>query len=159
MAGRRSVWSDPRILSLAQKFVLAADEVWRLQTGKDTECRWFQAMVAQRRPGGSRQGIYVATGGGRLLASINSLNADKVLQTIEKGYEKWKALSEEERLKVIPFDGHGGTDRWEDSYPSGGLVLETIKRDLPASGARGPSRNRLVKPQSHGLFGRVVVDL
>ena len=86
MAGRRSVWSDPRIQSLARKFVLAADEVYRLQTGKDRECRWFQAMVQQKRPGGTRQGIYVATAGGRLLASINEALVFPLILSVFGGF-------------------------------------------------------------------------
>ena len=71
---------------LAQHFVLAADEVWRLQGGRDSaawrerggsdaECIAFQDMAALGHYGpgpGSKQGIYACTPSGGFLASVNS---------------------------------------------------------------------------------------
>ena len=37
MAGRRSVWNDPRVVEKARSFVTATDEVWRLQRHPDRE--------------------------------------------------------------------------------------------------------------------------
>ena len=113
-----------------------ADEVWRLQRGSDADCLFFQKMVNGGRPitdKGTRQGIWVGTAGGVLLAHINSLDADKVLGTLEQGWDAWQELSAGE--KRLP-DGAAlqPRHRWEDSRPYGGMVLERIARDVAGEG-------------------------
>lgn len=132
MAGRRSVWSDSRLIDLAKQFVPTTDEVWRLQGTQDNDANIFQEMANKghyRKVGGSRQGIYVCTPKGNLLSSINSLNADVVLNTIKIGLEKWHELPLSERR--LP-DDHLLNDihRWENSYPDHGLVLTSYNIDL-----------------------------
>lgn len=134
MAGRASVWSDERLAAAAKRFVTAADENWRLQRGEDAECRHFQAMADQGHygsgGGGTRQGIYVAAPSGRLLASVNSLDADAVLETLERGLAAWESLPDAERWLPEGAD-IAPAHRWEQSYPTDGLVLTRIARDLP----------------------------
>lgn len=149
MAGRASVWSDERLAAAARAFVTAADENWRLQRGSDAECRHFQVMANQGHYGGgggggssgdgsgggsgTRQGIYAAAPSGKLLASINSLDADAVLATLERGLAAWEALHDAERW--LPDDADvAPAHRWEQSYPDDGLVLTRIVRDLPPGG-------------------------
>jgi hypothetical protein len=136
VAGRASVWSDERLTAAAKRFVTAADENWRLQRGDDSECLHFQAMADQGHyggGGGTRQGIYVAAPSGRLLASVNSLDADAVLATLERGLAAWETLPDPERW-LPPGADIAPAHRWEQSYPEGGLVLTRIVRDLPADG-------------------------
>lgn len=143
MAGRRSVWSDPRVIEASRQFVTATDEVWRLQRGDDTECRFFQTMV-RGEPGlmqGSHQGTYVCAPSGRLLARINSLRADDVLRTIEEGWRRWQELGSADRVladasRVRP------EHRWEQSCPPDGLVLTSLNRDLPAIASQGGADRR-----------------
>jgi len=116
--------------------VPAADEVWRLQRGADTDCLFFQKMVNGGQPitdKGTRQGIWVGTAGGVLLSHINSLDADKVLATLEKGWSAWQEQPAEN--KCLP-EGAGlqPRHRWEDSRPYGGLVLERVARDVALEG-------------------------
>lgn len=137
MTGRRSVWSDPRVIELAKKFVPTTDEVWRLQRGDDPECTFFQAMADKGhyggRPGASRQGIYVCAPSGKFLASINSNNPDRVLKTMQEGLARWGKLPSQERS--LPEEAQiQPKHRWEDSYPVEGLVLSMYTRDLPANG-------------------------
>lgn len=149
MAGRRSVWSDARVLERARAFVPAADEVWRLQRGLGPESRAFQRMADRghyRDPGGSRQGIYVCTPAGELLASINALEPERVLATLDAGLAAWEALAPEERrreLERLPEDLEADP-RWEWSHPADGLVLVVTSRDLPADGdpRSGPPNER-----------------
>ena len=135
MRGRRSVWSDKRLIEISKKFVVAADEVWRLQRGTDPECALFRAMADKGHyggnPGATRQGIYVCAPSGEFLASINSNRPEAVLEMIQRGLTAWKALPKEKRSlaeekKIQP------KHRWEDSYPEGGLNLQSISRDLPS---------------------------
>lgn len=154
MAGRRSVWSDPRLIELAQSFVTAADEVWRLQRGQEADCHFFQRAVNGGElitDKGTRQGIWIITPGAELLASINSLDAEAVLRTLERGLVAWHELTPRQHDDVerggdvkrggdVEGGGHANVaavepeHRWEHSYPEGGLVLERIARDLvPAS--------------------------
>jgi hypothetical protein len=136
VAGRASVWSDERVIERAGVFVAAADETWRLQRGSDPECRHFQAMADQGHyggGGGTRQGIYLCAPSGKLLASINSLNAQAVLDTLERGLAAWEALPDEQRW-LSPEDRIEPEHRWEFSYPARGLVLTSVNRDLPADG-------------------------
>jgi hypothetical protein len=135
VTGRRSVWSDPRLIQIAKRFVPATDEVWRLQNGTDPECVFFQEMADHGhyggRPGQSRQGIYVCSPSGKFLASINSNSPDRVLATLERGLKAWEELPAEER-RLSKLSQISPRHRWEDSFPKDGLVLSMITRDLPA---------------------------
>ncbi len=155
MAGRVSVWSDPEVLALVERFVPCADETWRLQRGDDPECTFFRRMADQghyRGKGGTRQGIYVASPSGRLLASLNSLSADKVAATLEQGLAAWDALPDSERW--LPADAEiDASHRWERSCPRGGLVLVSDCRDLPVD--LDPSAPRASKTnRDHAWFTR-----
>ncbi len=90
------------------------------------------------RGGGTKQGIYVCTASGKLLSSVNTLNADRVLKTLNDGLKKWAELPEEERKAKHHTDitAH----RWEDNYPKGGLVLKSIHRDLPVETNHEPKK-------------------
>ena len=79
--------------------------------------------------GQTRQGIYVCSASGKLMSSINSLNADAVLNSIQSGLEKWNGLSASERQ--LPIDQKlKPLHRWENSYPDQGLVLTSSNTDL-----------------------------
>lgn len=109
--------------------------MWRLQRGTDAECKTFQAMANAghyRGSGSTRQGIYVCTPAGELLASVNTLNADRVLETLEKGLTAWRELPEERRGLASPVAAEPA-HRWEFSYPEDGLVLRSWNHDVPAS--------------------------
>jgi hypothetical protein len=125
--------------------VSAADEVWRLQRGDDAECRTFQSFAkVGHYPGaaGTKQGIYLVTPGGRLLASANTLSPAEVLATLRSGLVSWNELSPQERgTDPPPVDSR---HRWEKSRPGDGLVLRSILRDL------GP--DLAIDPETSGLF-------
>lgn len=131
MAGRRSVWSDPRLVKAAEKFVAATDEVWRLQRYDDRECRFFRTTVRGKPDpvSGSWQGIYIVAPSGEILARRNSLNPDRVLELIDLGLERWRKLPQEQRNAADPHR-YMPQFRWEDSRPEGGLILETLQREL-----------------------------
>ena len=146
MAGRRSVWNDPRVVEKARNFVPATDEVWRLQRHPDRECQFFRQQVAGRRTpiGGSWQGLYIFSPSGKLLARQNTLLADKALQLMDKGLEAWRTLPEEERNPAEP-ELYLPDHRWELFYPGKGLVLTSTSRDFPAG---------MDDPQKRGRWNR-----
>ena len=125
------------MIALATQFVPATDEVWRLQRGSDPECRFFQAMADKGhyggRPGASRQGIYICSPSGELLASLNSNRPERVLQAMQDGLQAWEQLPAEAR-RIPPANEFQPDHRWEASYPDQGLVLTMVTRDLPTSG-------------------------
>jgi hypothetical protein len=133
-------------------FVPVADEVYRLQTGTDAECKLFQKFAEQGHYGGitqpsnTRQGTYAVTPGGVFLASINSNRPEEVATMLRRALEKWKTLPREERLLAESLPAQNSDlSRAEKFYPKDGLVLQVHSRDLPrekeATGWRGQSWN------------------
>ena len=149
MTGRASVWSSQELRELTREFVPCADEVWRLQNGTDGESLTFRAMADQGHfggvKGGTRQGIYVSSPSGKLLASTNELDSTKVREVLETGLALWQLLPESERHAPADSDLEPA-HRWESSRPAGGLVLVSVNRDLPntldASEGPAPKWNR-----------------
>ena len=79
---------------------------------------------------GSRQGTYVCSPSGKFLASINSSDPDRILGMMRRGLKAWEQLPE--RDKRLARDSQIKPEhRWEDSFPSEGLVLSVVNRDLP----------------------------
>ncbi len=134
MIGRRTVWSDNRLIELAKKFVVCTDEVWRLEKGSDPDCIFFQAIARQGHyPSDdtpSKQGIYVVSANGKFLSSINSNNPDAVIATLEKGLKLFESLDASEK-KIQNPDKVKPKNRPEDSQPADGLILAVYSRDLP----------------------------
>lgn len=124
------------MLHLASKFVPVADEVFRLQSGDDAECKLFQKIGEQGhyggRPGTTRQGTYAAAPSGVLLASINSNDPARIADMLERALAKWDKLGRGERLRSgDPEKQMADVKRPERLYPQGGLVLHVYSRDLP----------------------------
>jgi hypothetical protein len=127
------------VLTLAAKFVPAADEVYRLQnlkTGVDPECRLFQKFSEighYRQPGATRQGTYCVTPSGMLLGSINSNDPKRIADLLQKSLAKWETLKRDERLlNTDPKKQQADVKRPERFFPEDGLVLNVTSRDLPA---------------------------
>lgn len=132
--------------ALAVEFVPVADEVWRLQTYDDPDCRHFRSIadgrgVRRSRRQGTRQGIYVCAPSGRKLAFRNTLDANTVVRLLRQGLERWHRLPESERwmpdgMKLAP------RHRWEQSRPGDGLVLTIVNRDLASHDPDAPKTDR-----------------
>jgi hypothetical protein len=124
------------VVKLASELVPATDEVYRLQTGSDPECALFQKVAEQGhyggRPGGSRQGTYVATPSGVLLASINSNDPGRIAAMLRRALARWEKLPRGDRLLAKDPNGQSASlRRAERFYPKDGLVLQVHTRDLP----------------------------
>ena len=120
------------------KFVPVADEVHRLQTGKDPECRLFQKIAekghyaGRTRPTKTRQGIYAAAPSGHFLASINSNDPMRVKAMLERALVAWKELPEADRYLEKPLSDRS-REIWradERKRPEDGLVLRVYSRDV-----------------------------
>lgn len=119
-------------------FVPAADEVHRLQSGSDAECRLFQRVAEQghyagrTRPTKTRQGTYAAAPSGVLLASVNSNDPDKVAAMLQQAITRWRELSASERLLGDDLESGFASSRGPARFfPQDGLVLSVNSRDLP----------------------------
>ena len=137
------------MIQAAKAFVAVTDEVWRLQRGNDAECRHFQEMAEGGHfggTGGTRQGLYVLTPSGRLLAARNDLSAGTALETLQKGLAAWERTTEAERK--LPDGWDLPRRRWEESYPTDGLVLRTFHADL------GPEADRQRLNRDHVWFSK-----
>ena len=133
------------MIEFSSQFILAADEVWRLQGGSDSN-KWratggsdpeavaFQLMAGLGHYGagaGSKQGIYVCTGEGEFLASVNSNDPKVVLEMMERGLKSWQELPKKEVKQ--PESAPKPVHRFEWSYPKDGLVLKETFRTLSDS--------------------------
>jgi len=129
------VWTDARLKEIAARFIPAAEACDRLQAGKDEDCLLFQRFADRghcQSPGGTRQGTYVATPSGRLLASANSPDPREIERVLRKGLEEWEKLSRSERLLPEPPRAELAAKwrPWDSLYPADGLVLRVFCRDL-----------------------------
>lgn len=116
-------------------FVLAADEVWRLQRGGDAECALFQRFCDDghyNEPEGTRQGFYLVTPSGRLLGSANTRSVRRLRELMATALDAWRAMpAEERRLSSEDRAALEKLWRWVDEYPEDGLVVKVTSRDLP----------------------------
>ena len=119
---------------LLREFIPVADEVHRLQKGKDPEARFFRGFSEQGHYGGrtlptdTRQGIYAVTPAGEFLASVNSRNGRDVANMLEKALKRWGTLESKRRLGKMFKPGKN--TRFDRHYPEDGLVLRCVSRDM-----------------------------
>ncbi len=138
MIARQSVWNDPDVQKLLEKFVACADEVGYLQNAKNPECELFRRFSEKGHYGGrtkptnTRQGTYAAAPSGEFLASINSNDARGMAEMLRKALAAWEELPKERRLLAdAPAPNPEGRVRVERWYPLDGLALKSYTRDLP----------------------------
>jgi len=103
VAGRALAFSDPDIINLVRdEFIPVTGDDWYQRRRDDDEGRFFR-HVADQGPrqgegGATRQGIYVFTASGQLLAYKNAgQNPDVMRQVFRGALAAWKNLPEPER--------------------------------------------------------------
>lgn len=143
MAGRRSVWSDARVATLAAEFVATAadDDILRHGDGRAGEL--YRAVIELGHYGGleapstTRQGFYAVAPDGKLLGSCNSRDPTIVARMLDEALREWRATP---RSGPRP-DADATSAPPMAAYPDDGLVLRVVARDLPRSAGHGDWRD------------------
>lgn len=140
MAGRALAFSDPEIVRFGrEEYVTVACDDWYQRRRRDAEGDFF-ISVANQGPrkgegGATRQGIYVLTASGKLLAWKNAgQNPAAMLEMMRDGLAKWKRLPESERAPgSVKVPAHGKVDSdYHRELPPGGAIIKVYARALDA---------------------------
>ncbi len=138
MAGRAFAFADPEIIRLAQTaFVPVSADDWYQRRRKDAEGEFFRKVASQGprkgEGGGTRQGIYILTADGELLAFKNAGQDVKATrEQLRHGLQKWNALPANRReAGAVKVEPHGKLDaNFTRIVPEGGLVARVHARIL-----------------------------
>jgi hypothetical protein len=116
--------------------VPVAGDDWYQRRRQDAEGEFFR-KVADQGPrkgvgGSTRQGIYVFTAEGKLLAFRNAQDADVMRQVLKQGLAAFRQLPEEKRRAgAVQVAEPGRVDnRYDRKTPAGGAVLNVYTRIL-----------------------------
>lgn len=116
-------------------FVPVAVNVSHLQYQQDREGLLFRKIAEQghyagrTKPTATRQGLYIATIDGNLLASENTGSAIEVMRLMQKGLNGW---NRGDKNRKGLFQSQAQTDeKYNVPFPEGGLILRQTMRDLP----------------------------
>jgi hypothetical protein len=130
-------FADAHVVRMAQEqFVPVAADDWYQRRRQDAEGEFFRAVADQgprKGEGGStRQGIYVCTASGQLLAYRNHQDPAVMRGVLEKALEKWKTLPAGERGPgAVQVPDLGKTDPvYHRTPPKGGLIVDVFTRIL-----------------------------
>ena len=136
--GRVSTFADPEVLKLTQTdFVPVSTDDWYTRRRKDSEGEFFR-KVADQSPrkgsnGGTRQGIYVFTADGELLAfKNNGGDAEDLKAVFARAKSKFDKLPEARRKPggvTVPAAGKPDPN-FHRELPEDGIVLKVHGRIL-----------------------------
>jgi hypothetical protein len=137
VASRGLAFSDPEVIALASReFVPVAENCSYLQQQVDAKGEFFRLVAEQghyagrTQPSATRQGIYACTAEGRLLASINTREAEPMLGMLREALDRWRDRRADAGRPELPAS-YEPDPRYRREYPSDGLVLKVYTRDLP----------------------------
>src|SRR5438876_6440199 len=125
-----------------REFIPVAENCSHLQRQQDAKGEFFRLVAEQghyagrTQPSATRQGIYACTAEGRLLASVNTREADKLLAMMHQALRQWRELPPPQSVTLTDpthpaVASHPPDPRYHRAYPAGGLVLKVYARDLP----------------------------
>ena len=124
---------------LKQDFVPVAISVSYLQEEDNRDGLLFRKIAEQghyagrTKPTPTRQGLYIATIDGTLLASANTNSPIEVLQLMQKGINGWNRGRKNSAGKFSTTSAKP-TRHSTVEFPEGGLILRQTVRDLPRPG-------------------------
>jgi hypothetical protein len=134
-------FSDKEVARLAtEEYIPVTGDDWYQRRREDAEGEFYKKVSDQgpRRntDGSTRQGIYLFTASGKLLAYNNAQEADVMRAVLERGLADWKKLPETERRPgAVKVEELTKTDaRYTRKPPEGGLILTTYTRILDDDG-------------------------
>jgi hypothetical protein len=137
VVGRELTFSDPEIIGLVRReFIAVAGDDWYERRKDDAEGKFFRSVADQgprKGQGGStRQGIYVLTAGGKLLAYRNAQDPKVMRQVMKQGLATWNKLPAEQRQPgAVDVGVAGATDqRFDRRPPPGTLIVNVFTRIL-----------------------------
>lgn len=138
MNGRGLAYADPDVIrALQTSFVAVACDDWYLRRQKDKLGEYYRKMSDQgpRKGNGTRQGLYIFTADGTLLAFRNTFDPGAVKALVKQGLDQWQALPEASR-KPRPFtESVGKLDpAFERVVPAGARVVRVHARELEREG-------------------------
>lgn len=141
MAGRAFAFADPEIIALAKtKFVPACADDWYQRRRKDAEGEFWKTVNSQGPRGagsGTKQGIYIFTADGELLAFKNAgQDVQATRDQLATGLRKWNALPAERRKAGgLAIPDHGPLDpNYSRTPPKGGAIARVHARILDRKG-------------------------
>jgi hypothetical protein len=142
VVGRELIFSNPEIADLiTARFIPYAGDQWYLHRQQDAEGAFFwqiaqQGHYAQRPRDSTRQGIYVATADGRLLASDHFRAHQATFLAMLR-----RALAAAPKGVELPAAAPTPDAAYRRVPPAGGLVLKTFTRiPLPAGDRWNPNQ-------------------
>jgi hypothetical protein len=119
-----------------EDYVPVTGDDWYQRRRDDAEGRFFRSVADQGprkgKGGSTRQGIYLLTADGKLLAYKNHQDPDVMREVLADGLRKWQALPQEKRRPgAVRVEDLGKPDpRYARTPPEGGLVLTAYTRIL-----------------------------
>jgi hypothetical protein len=148
VASRALAFADPEVIRLAtEAFIPLAENCSPLQTQRDAKGAFFRLVAEQGHyagrtlPSATRQGQYAFTADGRLLASINTREAQPMLGMLGQALTRWQVLGADAadpqdfngwpKAKDTAPPAYERDPRHPSFYPHGGLILKQTLRDLP----------------------------
>jgi hypothetical protein len=117
------------VVALTEPFIPAADEVDKLEFGRDAASQFYR-NIATRHVQGLRttQGTYIVTPSGILLVTVHRVEEADLVAFLENGLEQYQQLSKQERLGTRALASVKRTS----FYPDEGLVLKVNLRKFYA---------------------------
>ena len=121
----------------SESFVPLAENCTPLQTQQDAKGEFFRLVAEQGHyagrtvPSPTRQGQYAFTADGTLLASVNTRDAETMLEMMHRALAQWETRAEAGSERDMAAGDYERDPRHPDRYPVGGLVLKQTMRDLP----------------------------
>jgi hypothetical protein len=142
VAGRALAFADPDIVRMAKvDYVPVTADDWYQRRRDDPEGQFFRKVADQgprKGDGGStRQGIYMFTSSGKLLAYKNAGQAPEVMrEVLQQGLREWNKLPASERKPgAIQIENLPRQDpRYTRRPPPGGLIINVYTRILDRTG-------------------------
>ncbi len=135
--GRELVFSNPKVIDLVKKhFVAVTSDDWYQRRRDDAEGKFFR-MVADQGPrkgqgGSTRQGIYIFTAEGKLLAYKNAQDAEYMYPVFLQGLAAWDKLPAAKKKPgaVEVPDADTVDKKFDRTLPKGTLIVNVFTRIL-----------------------------